>query len=245
MLFTGISSNSLRTLDFQSVIELAKNAHLDGIEWEGDVHVPIGNVDVAEMIWRATTKENLKVLSLGSYFKPGDTPDAAKAFLPIIDSAKTLRAPVIRIWAGSNSSANSTPDYFQKVTFDLRVICNLAWRSAKTVCFEYQRGTLADSTDSVFRLINEVACDNLKTNWQPNYEKTFEENQQELKLILPYLQNVNVSNFMGASEELWLRYIDIANQNYKDKYFFMRFLLNDGVQKFNSDATTLNRIVRR
>jgi len=252
MLFSGITSNTFRSLDFQKVIGSTKIAQLEGVEWECDVHVPLGNVQMAEIIKKQTLDAGLKIFSIGSYFKAGDSYDASKAFLPVIDCAQTLKTPVIRVWVGSRSSVNCDEEYYKKVLKDTKTICNMAWRAAKTVCFESHRGTLSDSPQMILRLIKDAETDNLKMNWKPNREKTFEENQADLRLILPHLQHIHVSNksqkgdgiLLSEAAEEWKRYIEIIRQNPKNKCFFLRFIMNDGFKRLDEDAALLNSWIR-
>ena len=172
--------------------------------------------------------------------------------MSVVDCAKTLNSPLIRIFAGSVPSKNCEPEYFKKVVNDIKTICNIAWRAGKIVCIKFHRGTLADSTEGILNLINAANSDNLKTYWSPSPALTREENQSELKVVLPYLENIRVSNWSekgdryelkGATDE-WQSYIEIVNQSPKNKNFFLKFMMNDGLKQLNDDAETLNTWIK-
>ena len=80
---TGLTSVSFRKLSVDEVIDLAKKAKVDGIEWGSDVHVPETDVDGAIDVARKTREAGLEVLSYGSYFFLG----AGSDFLPYINAA--------------------------------------------------------------------------------------------------------------------------------------------------------------
>jgi len=252
MFFTGLTSVSFRNLGFQEVISIAKNGQLDGIEWGSDVHIPLFDIENADAVKKATVRAGLKILSYGSFFKAGDNFDAAKAFLPVIDCAKTLNTQNIRIWAGSKSSDECYSEYYQKILADTKTASNIAWRAGKTLCLEYHKGTFADSRFSVLKLLKEAECDNLKTNWMPNPKISYQENVEDLIALLPYLENINVFNAsadgnripLENAEQEWKNYIDLAKKTAKNRCFILEFFKHDGVDQFYKDTKTLNTLVR-
>ena len=56
---TGLLSVTFRNLPFERIIEMTAQAGLDGIEWGGDVHVPPGELKLAERIGQAAREAGL------------------------------------------------------------------------------------------------------------------------------------------------------------------------------------------
>ena len=66
---TGLLSVTFRSLPFERIIDLTVQAGLDGIEWGGDVHVPPGELKLAERIGQAARGAGLVNFSYGSYWR--------------------------------------------------------------------------------------------------------------------------------------------------------------------------------
>lgn len=64
----ALTSVTFRSLGVDQVIALAKEAGLDGIEWGGDIHVPMGDLSAARIAGEKTSAAGLSVLSYGSYY---------------------------------------------------------------------------------------------------------------------------------------------------------------------------------
>ena len=88
----GVTSVTFRKKSVDEIIELARRAQLDGIEWGGDIHVPAGDLQSAASTAAKMRTAGLSVFSYGSYFYG----DKGESFSPVLSSAKTLGAPVIR-----------------------------------------------------------------------------------------------------------------------------------------------------
>ena len=66
----GLCSVTFRTLAPESIVALAAECGIAGIEWAGDVHVPPGEVDTARRVRQLTEAAGLSVVSYGSYVAP-------------------------------------------------------------------------------------------------------------------------------------------------------------------------------
>ena len=58
---TGLVSVSFRNLTADAIIDLAAGCGLQCIEWGGDVHVPPGNISLAQAVGDATRAKGLEV----------------------------------------------------------------------------------------------------------------------------------------------------------------------------------------
>src|SRR5256885_10789300 len=73
MLHPGLVSVTFRKLPPREVVSLAKQAGLYGIEWNGDVHLPPGDLGKARDLRELTLEAGLQVAAYGSYHRVGQT----------------------------------------------------------------------------------------------------------------------------------------------------------------------------
>lgn len=194
----GLTSVSFRKMSCDEVVALAKEAKVDGIEWGSDVHVPQGEIEYAKAVAEKTKNAGLEVISYGSYFYLGENED----FSPYIASAKALGTNCIRIWGGKKEKWQLTEEEYALLTDETRKICDLAAKDDIVVSLEFhQRSITANAFDAV-QFIKDVSRDNLKLYWQEIIGRSFEDNYADLQLVLPYLTNVHVFNYIGGKQEL-------------------------------------------
>ena len=93
----GLVSMSFRELGLEEIINMVSRNGLEGIEWGGDVHVPHGDLAVAERAGRLTREAGLAVSAYGSYYCFDDCTEVAEGkgleFASVLDSAEALGAP--------------------------------------------------------------------------------------------------------------------------------------------------------
>jgi len=184
----GLASVTFRQLGWREVIEIAAGCGLQAIEWGGDIHVPPGEAALAREIHRATVDAGLSVLSYGSYYRLG----AGGEFAPILASAIALQAGIIRVWPGVKGSAQYMAQEFEQAAADARAIADMARPHGIAIAFEFHRGTLTDAGESALALLAAIGRDNVRTYWQPNPERSHEQNLAALSLVLPHLENLHV-----------------------------------------------------
>lgn len=239
MITPGLCSITFRKLSFPEIIALVKQAGLAGLEWGGDIHAPHGDIARAKDVRRQTEGAGLRVLSYGSYYRVGGD----KPFEPVLDSAVTLGAPVIRVWAGGVGSAQATPEQRAAVIADSTRIGELAAKAGVKVAYEFHNGTLTDTDASAQQLLREVA--NIDTLWQPWPDRDVAGNLASLRGVLPRLAHVHVYHWtterrpLAEGIENWRQYFQIL-----DCAAFMEFVQNDDPQNFLRDAATLLNAIR-
>lgn len=246
---TGLTSITFRTLSCEKVIELTRQAGLDGIEWGSDIHVPEGDAALAEKIWAQTAKAGLRVISYGSYYRLGANENPRLEFTKYLNSAVALHAPIIRIWAGNAAAEDISEVEFLRLAAETRTICAMAEEKGITVAFEYHRGTMTETSSGALQLLQTANCANLRTYWQPNPDISFEENKRELEEIRPYLANVHVFHWIGANvrypleegAEYWEEYISISRS--KQPSYLLEFVKDDSVENLMKDAAALRALV--
>ncbi|MDR2101273.1 MAG: sugar phosphate isomerase/epimerase [Treponema sp.] len=243
----GLTSVTFREFGPEKIISLAKSAGLQGIEWGGDIHVPPGGKDSAGNSTAATVREmtaavGLKVLSYGSYYKLC----AGLDFAPVLSAARTLGAPLIRIWAGA-ASASADDDYYRKAAGELRDVCRAAAEAGIRIGLEYHRGTLTDTAASAKKLVLLTDQQNLRLYWQPNPDLSTDEHHREIALLLPWISQVHVFYWkkgdtrhpLAEGEAIWQDYIKLLGPG---KNYIMEFVQDNREENFLADARVLARL---
>lgn len=246
MINPGLVSISFRKFSVEKIIELCAECRLEAVEWGGDVHVPHGDLAVAEKTAELMRKRNLATAAYGSYFRAGEPnqPD----FAAVVNTAKLLGAPTIRVWAGAVASAESSPDHRAGVVADLARAVELAAADGITVSTEYHAKTLTDDNASALRLLEEVP--GLLTCWQPPNGRAFEYRRAGLADVLPKLTNLHVFFWLGTERRPleegaadWRRYFDLVAAGGRNHAALLEFFMNDSEEQMRADAAALRRLL--
>lgn len=246
-LIPGLCSVTFRQLSVGEVIELAKRAGLETIEWGGDIHAPHGDVAKATEVRTLTKSAGLSIAAYGSYYRVGESEETDLSFEEVLASAKALAAPSIRVWAGTRGSDAVKPDYFEKVVKDSRRIASLASKESITISFEYHAHTLTDTNKAAQALLATCDHDNLTTFWQPPHHTSPDYRAEGLEKILPKLTNIHAFYWpepgkrrpLAEGREEWLRYLETAKSSKRDHPVLLEFVENDDPEAFLHDAKTL------
>ncbi|WP_444928536.1 sugar phosphate isomerase/epimerase family protein [Microbulbifer sp. SSSA002] len=201
---------SICTISFRhqlvSIEHLAKWAqqnHFQGIELWG-VHAknltsqPEYNKD-----WLADY--GLKITMLSDYLALNATEaKLQKQVEHLCYLAKHWGAKKIRTFAGSEASANTAEHSFARLAKTLRKVCQWMSRHDLNLVIETHPHTYADSVPATTRLLQRVACDNLKINfdalhvWESKSEiiPAFEALKQDINHL--HLKNVSSAEFLSV-----------------------------------------------
>jgi len=251
---TGLTSISFRKLTCDEIIDLTVRGGLDGIEWGGDGHLKPGYADEAREIAAKTRDAGLEVLSLGSYFHPGEDDDAIGD--QVIELCRAIDTKTVRVWAGRKGSLLAEGDTRKKVIASMKLFCEKAAAEGITVCTEYHANTLTDNVASALRMLHEVNAENLRTYWQPVVYDTTEVNTRVLQAVLPYSENIHVFAWtldearatvrhpIAEAAEPWKQYIDVLRKSNRDRAFMIEFVKDDDPANFLTDAKTLTEWVK-
>ena len=233
---TGLLSVTFRSLPFERIIELTSEAELDGIEWGGDVHVPPGELKLAERIGQATRKAGLINFSYGSYWRADCEPDK------IVETAAALGVQWIRIWAGTLSSAACPPEIRHRTAEYIRQLCRHA--GGMQIAAEKHRNTLTDEAASAARLLDEVAEDNFFCYFQ---QESNCDNRKELAGLpgeriravhVQYCvnrQRMPLKNGFGEWNELLARIPENVPA-------LLEFVRDGSVEQYHEDARVLKQL---
>ncbi|HBC88368.1 MAG TPA: sugar phosphate isomerase/epimerase [Lentisphaeria bacterium] len=254
MIRTGIASVSFRALKADEIICLSQKAGLDGIEWGGDIHVPHGNIVVAEKVKEMSRDAGLECPSYGSYYRAGELVKEKKvSFDAVLDSALALGARTIRIWAGVQSSESSDDVYYSIVSDDINKVSAASSRHNISISLEYHGKTLTDSVasaDKLFTMLDPA----VRTYWQPLSHLSELEWATGLEKALPRLSNLHVYSWepldgknirhpLRHGAENWKTFLGTASELPGERYAHLEFFKDDSPDQFLEDAATLKNII--
>lgn len=250
MIQKGLVSVSFRNLSPEDIVALAKCTHLSAIEWGGDIHVPAGDLKVAEKVRKLTEDAGLIVASYGSYYRAGDNENPKEAFAPVLETAVALGAPVIRVWAGSKWSWRADEAYVEKVVSDTQIICDMAKEYGIDIAYEYHGWTLTDTRFSAVDTVKMVKRDNMYLYWQPNYTLSEEDNMLALRMVLPYLKHVhcfywdpNEAKFpLIDGKNIWAKFAEVIKHDENDHAVMLEFFKDNKEEQCKEDAKVLHTL---
>lgn len=252
MIKYGLVSVSFRPLTCEEIISLVKQSELDAIEWGGDIHVPHGDFEKARYVASLMKNANLVTSAYGSYYRAGTYGEAYKEeFNKILQTAVYLGAPVIRIWAGTESSKKISRKKREHIVRECVDIAQMAEKEGISVAFECHRYTLTDDYKSSLKLMKETNRKNLRMFWQPNEGKSFKYNLKALKALLPYIKNVHVFNWpkpnvrlpLKDGEEEWKEYFNILEKDSEKHFCSLEFMPDDSPKSLITEAQTMKNFI--
>jgi len=190
------------------------------------------------------------VAAYGSYYRVGASEQDGLSFRSVLDAAKALQAPCIRVWPGNRGSADADEAFRKWAIEELRRISSMAEEAGIRVVLEYHAGTLTDTDASAFQLLQEVDHPNCRTLWQPPNGQEFEDSLQGLKKILPWLENVHAFHWWPTSkdrfplakgEDRWKDYLAVASDCGHPFHALLEFVCTNEPDQLIEDAATLRR----
>ena len=241
---TGLVSVSFRSLSPNQIIALTVEAGLDSIEWGGDIHVPPGNMENAVQAGECTRAAGLSVACYGSYYRlTAAEPGMAK---PVVQTAKALGAPLIRVWAGNLPSADAGKVHRAMIVKNARHLCDLAAQENISVAFEYHGGTLTDDAASAKALLEAVNRENCFTLWQPPVNMSIPDCLSSIRTVGLWVRNIHVFSWKGGERlplaegaEKWKACIDAIRQLPSEHSLMLEFVRGDDPAQLIEDAKTL------
>ena len=244
---SAMTSVTFRSLSVDDIISLVKESGLDGIEWGGDVHVPVGDYRLARCVGEKTRAEGLEVISYGSYYTVGQQKDYLAVFEKVVETALALGTRTVRIWNYHKASSLCSDLEFKNAVTELKQICEYAAKKDVTVAMEFHSGSLNDNAMSCRKVLQAVNKVNLKTYWQPLYD--IEKNLQEITELKNYILNVHVYKWIqnkdiermpiSSAKMEWENYITLIGKG----TFIIEFVKDDSPQNFIGDAKTLKELL--
>ena len=250
MITTGMVSATFREKPAEDIIRLCVENRLSAVEWSENAHVLPDDPQGAALLRQKTEDAGLKIAAYGSYYRLGENENPAETFQKSLVSAKTLGAPVIRIWAGKKPSAEVGEEEFSRLAAEASLIAGLAEQTGIQAAFEWHKNTLTDTNESAVRLLALAAHPNLYCLWQPTDALTMEQRKQGLHWLSQNgrLLNLHVYYWPDGTRHplaegiaVWKDYlsqIDIT----EDRYALIEFVRGNTEQQLADDAQAINRL---
>ncbi len=248
MLTPGLLSVTFRKLPPQDIALLARDAGLRVIEWGGDIHVPTGDPAHAREVRRITEDAGLATAAYGSYYRLGigGGPD----FSAVLETALSLGAPQIRVWAGNKGTSESDDPHFQSVVSEALRIADLAEREGVVLSFEFHSGTINDTYVASKRLLAACAHPAIQTYWQPPLHVPEAESLAGLQAILPTVRDIHVFHWtvrdggiirhpLAEGAPFWNLAIATLRGSGRDHALMLEFVCDDSREAFVEDARAL------
>ncbi len=254
MYIPGLLSVTFRKLSADDIIELCVQNGLLAVEWGGDIHVPHGDVAEATRVGEASRAAGLTIAAYGSYYRcdvHADQPD----FADVLASAQALGAPLIRVWAGTAGSAETSEADRARIIADLKRIGEAAAAANIGITIEFHANTLTDDPDSALALIEAVDHPNVKLYWQTSNGKSADYSAQVLERVKPHLSHLHVFHWnfgedgierraLSEAFEIWQRYLRLAQPAPDEtRALMLEFVRDDSPDQLADDARTLIRLI--
>lgn len=250
----GLCSVTFRDLSYPAILNLCMQAGIEAIEWSAESHAPPGVYRLASDIQQACAERNIRIASLGSYHCVNGR--SAQAFEVLVETARKLGAPNIRVWAGERgkSSTDTSASERRNIVADFKAISQMARDANITVAIEYHRLTLADAALQVIDLINDVQADNLFSYWQRLPGVDLSRAIEEVGTLGDRLVNIHVFNWdeVGArhplheAEEFWRPLLHVAKSlklRTATPSAMLEFVKGDDPVQFAADAALLRAML--
>ncbi len=253
MIIPGVVSATFREKAPEEIIDLSVRAGLKAVEWSENSHVFPDDAEGAKQLLKKTEEAGLKVAAYGSYYRLGQNAEPEKVFAASLVSAAALHAPLIRVWAGTESSAEVSPEKRKALAEEAALIAEMAGEKGIKVAFEWHKNTLTDTNESAMALLDEAAHDNLYCLWQPTVALSMEERVQGLDLLRERKRLLNLHVYywldgvrrpFSEGMEQWREYLSHVDEN-EDRYALLEFVMNNTTEQFLEDAKVLHELLGR
>ena len=243
----GLCSITFRALEAERVATLAAEVGLAGIEWGGDVHAPPGDVALASRLARLCSDLGLACPTYGSYVRCEDA--AEDRFEAVLDTAQSLGARTVRVWAGRQGSKDADRDQEARVAGLLANYCALAEARGLQVGLEWHRNTLTDTCASALALMSATAHQALVSYWQRRDGQSASDAIADVSALGASLAHAHIfwwhdyNNRMALAEgaAFWRSLLPklASPPGSAERWGFLEFVRGDDEASFREDAAAL------
>lgn len=246
LIVPGLISVTFRQLDVADIARLAAECGLRGVEWGADVHVPPGDLEAADRAVKCSADRGLTITGYGSYFRAGV--DAPSSFDPIVDTAAALGAPTVRIWAGGQGSAHTTPAGGERVQDGIADAVARGTDAGIDVALEFHAGTLTDTAAGARELCEATGA---RSHWQPRVGASDAEALDDLDVLVPHLSAAHIFSWaadgrrlpLSARADLWRAALARLHRLRGDHPALLEFVADDDPESLRRDAETFRRLL--
>lgn len=247
MIIPGLVSVTLRQYDVDQLVGVVAETGLHALHWGGDVHVPVGDHAAARRARSRCEHEKIEIEGYGSYYRAGHS--APETFRDVLDTARTLGAPRIRVWAGASGAEETTSAQRVTVIDDLTRCTEMAWNAGVRVVLEYHPWTLTDDIGSTLRVLEQVDHEGLESSWQPGAVPRVHDSLHEVSHLLPRLAGAHVFAWgeggysdrlpLAERDDLWRAVLTEMDADELNRHALLEFVRDDSPQELRRDAKTL------
>ncbi|NMP36878.1 MAG: TIM barrel protein [Clostridiales bacterium] len=220
----GFTSTTFRQIkSLEKIVEIAKTANADCVEWGGDIHVK--NVPDAKEARALCEKAGVAVSSYGSYYVVGSA-DASER-RRVSEIAHELGADTVRVWLGKKNSENTDEKEYKAILDDLLRLGECASQYGLNISPECHGGTFNNNTDAFLRIAEDArkaGINNLCTYFQSKY-KNPDYDFERIERTLDDTAIVHIS----FSEQMREQFFTKKDSRYADK--LIEKLLDCGFDK--------------
>ena len=253
MIIPGMVSATFREKSADDIIRLCKEADLQAVEWSENAHVMPGDPEGAAELLKKTQMAGLTVAAYGSYYRLGQNEDPKTVFQASLVSAKALKAPLIRVWAGTKPSLEVSEEEARALANEAAVIGEMAAAEGIKIAFEWHKNTLTDTNESAMNLLNLADQDNLYCLWQPTVALSMEERCEGLRLLRERNRLLNLHIYywpngtrrpLSEGMDVWKTYLSHVNQQ-QDRFGLLEFVMGNTEAQFLEDAQILKNLLKQ
>ena len=248
----GLVSVSFRDHSPQEIINAVREAGLTCIEWGSDVHAPCTDKNCLKKIAAMQKTANITCCSYGTYYYLGrDNPEELHQY---IWAAKYLGTNILRLWCGTKGSKDYSAEELEVLYRDCRSAAKIAEENGVILCMECHNGTVTDTKESAYRLMQTVNSPAFRMYWQPNQLRTPEENLAYAKLLAPYTYHVHVFNWsiqengsllkhpLLDAVDIWKGYV---KQLSGEHVMLLEFMPDNNILSLPCESDALRAIMKR
>ena len=252
MIIPGLISATFKEESPAFVLAALQKADLHAVEWSEKWHIPAGDSALARDLRDRTLAQGADIAAYGSYYRLGENSDPAKDFLPSLQNAAALGAPLIRIWGGGTPSAELDADTRKALAAEAKTISDMAADSGIKIALEWHKNTVTDTNESAMAFLEEATTDNLYCLWQPTVALNIDERCAGLDMLEAHgrLLNLHVYYWLEGKRrpfeeglDEWRRYLQHVNRSEK-RYGLLEFVLNNTEEQFLADAAQWKRLLQ-
>lgn len=253
MIRPGLVSITFRQLTAKELCRAAAEAGLEGIEWGGDVHVPVGQLDTAAQVAGLTRDHGLAVAAYGSYHRLGvsDSEDWGQT----VETAEALGAGIIRVWCGNVGSAEADDAARQRVIDAAQRAAEVAAAAGISIACEWHGNTLTDTAASAQSLFDAVDHPAFRTYWQPHKRMAKDACLVDMDAALPRLVGLHAFQWhvetverqaLAKGDAIWPAYLRKALTCSRltgggEIFALLEFVRDNDPAHLAADAQTLRR----
>ncbi len=237
----GLVSISFRNYTSKEILSAMKQANLSVIEWGSDVHAPYNDSEKLNEIVTLQNEYGIICSSYGTYFRVGT--NKPEEIVDYINAAKMLGTDILRIWCGNKGYSDYSEAEAKELIAECEKLNDIAKEYGVILCSEYHPNTFCDCVDGVNKILNS----NIKTYWQPNQYKSFEDNIYESDAVAENTVNIHVFNWkekekfpLCEGEKFWIKYLN--NFNGKQN-LLLEFMPDDKIESLKTEADAIKKIV--